>query len=398
MEVDLSDKFGTNSISPLHKLMTAAVAFLAATGLLIVNFFGSLINGAATNSEEGKAFYLVPLALALYYACVWWVVARRRPEREGIVVQYKPPDGITPAEARHLYTLNCDGRTYVACAVALAARGLLAIEQTRDGVCLRSAIELPGPGSSVPSTLPDGVPEEERAVFHDLFRQGPIAFLRPPRQELLLYIGTVLQKRSSARYYDFRAGVLMVGLAVMSLSAIRMASAEGLLTSATGGFDFTMAAFLGASVFSAGIASHFFWQHNGRAVLLAWRGIYHYRTALFLLGALFIMPGLFWFAMHIIAPVLAGVTALMLLVNTFAPPFLMGYTAQGNRVMRQLLGFRRFLESTEQDRLNRLNPAREDAKSDLSLLAYAIALDVREAWGDRLGVEAMVETALDGVL
>ena len=31
-------------------------------------------------------------------------------------------------------------------------------------------------------------------------------------------------------------------------------------------------------------------------------------------------------------------------------------------------------------------------------VAYAVALDIREAWGDRMGVEAMVETALDRVL
>jgi len=191
---------------------------------------------------------------------------------------------------------------------------------------------------------------------------------------------------------------LMAGLAIMSLTALWMAGREGLLTPIGGGFDLKVAIFVGAALFSAGVASSFFWQHNRRAVLLASRGIYPYRTLPFLLGALFIMPGVFWWAMHLIAPVFANVTVLMLLVNTFAPPFLMGYTEQGNKVMRELLGFRQFLESTEQDRLNRLAPMAEEAKSNLSLLAYAIALDIREAWGDRMGAEAMVETALDRVL
>jgi len=99
-----------------------------------------------------------------------------------------------------------------------------------------------------------------------------------------------------------------------------------------------------------------------------------------------------------VAPVFADVTALMLLVNTFAPPFLMGYSERGAQLMRHILGFRQFLESTEQDRLDRLDPARRDAKSELSLLPYAVALDIRERWGDRLGAETMVEVALDRML
>ena len=376
--------------------MAAAVVFLVATLMLILNFFISSIDNVAI-AGEAKGFYLVPLGLAVYYVCAWFVVRQRR-ERGPIVVQYHPPNGITPAEARYLYTLNCDGRTYVACAVDLAARGLLNIEQTRDGVYLRSAIELPATEWAMASALPADLPAEEKWVFCDLFRQAQIAFLHPPRQGLLNYIWLILQERPSAKYYDFPTNILMAGLAVMTAAALWMAGSEGLLTPIKGGFDLKITIFVGAALFSAGTASFFFWQHNRRAVLLASRGIYPYRTLPLLLGALFIMPAIFWWSMHLIAPAFANVTVLMLLVNTFAPPFLMGYTERGNKVMRELLGFRQFLQSTEQDRLNRLAPTAEEAKSNLSLLAYAIALDIREAWGDRMGAEAMVETALDRVL
>ena len=386
-----------NPASPLHKLMAAAVVFLVATLMLLMNFFTSSIDNVAI-AGEATGFYFVPLGLVVYYAWAWFLARRRRPESQPVVVQYRPPEGITPAEARYIYTLNCDGRTYVACAVDLAARGLLTIEQTRDGVYLRSTIARPATEWGMASTLPAGIPEEERWVFCDLFQQGQIAFLHPPRQGLLNYIWLILQQRPSAKYYDFPAGVLMAGLAIMSATALWAAGREGLLKPIGGGFDLKVTIFVGAALFSAGVASFFFWQHNRRAVLLASRGIYPYRTLPFLLGGLFVMPGIFWWAMHLIAPVFANVTVLMLLVNTFAPPFLMGYTEQGNKVMRELLGFRQFLESTEQDRLNRLAPTPEGAKANLSLLAYAIALDIREAWGDRMGAEAMVETALDRVL
>jgi hypothetical protein len=388
----------SGTLSPLHKLMAASAVFLAITLILIINFFTTIMDRSPTSTVEGKAFYLVPLALAFYYVCVWFVVARQRPERKTIVVQYAPPNNITPAEARYLYTQSCDGRTYVACVVDLAARGLISIEPTPDCVYLRSDVNPPDSERSVASALPHDVPEEERLVFADLFRQEKIAVLKPPRQELLNYISLILRKRMLAMYDNFRASALVLGLAVTSITGVWLAWTQGLLISITGEFDFEMAALLGACLFAAGMASFYFWQHNRRAMLLAWRGIYRRRTLAPLLAALFFMPGVFWFSMHIIAPVFADVTVFMLLVNTFAPPFLFGYTEQGNRVMRHLLGFRRYLESAEQDRLNRLGPLGEGNKTISPSLAYATALDIRESWGDRLGAEAMIETALDRVL
>ncbi len=399
MAVGAQLRIGNGSeISPLRKLMAAAVVFLAADFFLLINFMASEVNRVSPRGREGRGFYFVPIALAAYYACTWVLVARRRPEREPIVVQYQPPEGVSPAEARYIYTLTCDGRTYAAIVADLAARGLLTIEPTRDGIYVRSAIELPDAGRNVVSAVPTDLPEEERCVFYDLFQAGPMACLHPPRQSLLNYVCAALQRRTSTMYYNFRPHLLTAGLVVMSIITVWMAGAEGLLTTMQGQADLKLAAFLGSCVFAAGAASFFLWQHNRHAVMLAWRGIYRYRTLPLLLGGLFFTPVLFWLSMRVIAPVFAEVTALMLLVNTFAPPFLMGYSERGAQLMRHILGFRQFLESTQQDRLDRLDPARRDAKSELSLLPYAVALDIRERWGDRLGAETMVEVALDRML
>jgi hypothetical protein len=339
--------------------------------------------------------------------------ARRRPEREPVVVQYRPPEDVSPAEARFIYTLACDGRTYAAIVADLAARGLVTIEQTAGRICVRSAVQLPSQGNhanfvtladpptaDVPSSgpaldLPSKLPSEELCVFYDLCQKLPMAGLQPPGQTLLNQIGTLLQKRTSGLYYAFRSQLLNAGLLLMSIATVWMASADGLLTTIDGGFDLRLAVFLGSCVFAAGSASFFLWQHNRHAALLAWRGIYSYHTLPLLVSGLVLIPALFWLSMHVIAPVFANATALMLLVTTFAPPFLMGYTTRGAQVMRHILGFRQFLESTEQDRLDRLGP---DTNARRQLLPYAIALDIREKWGDRLGSQAMVEIALNRVL
>src|SRR5262249_1572369 len=253
-----------SGVSALRKLMAAAVIFLAADFSLIINFFASSVDRVATGGGEGQGFYFVPVALALYYACAWFLIARRRPERDPIVVQYRPPQGVSPAEPRFIYTLTCDGRTYAAIVAGLAARGLLTVVQAPEGVQVRRAAEFPlsernvglgvhadpGPADLLrvgfDSDLLHDLSDEERCVFHDLFQHGPVAGLHPPRQRLLDQIGLILRRRASALYYKFRTQILNAGLLAMAIATVWMAGANGLLRTASGGFDLRLAAFLGS--------------------------------------------------------------------------------------------------------------------------------------------------------
>jgi len=63
-------------------------------------------------------------------------------------------------------------------------------------------------------------------------------------------------------------------------------------------------------------------------------------------------------------------------------------------VRNEIDGFRQYLQGTEQERLQRMNQPGHEAKFDAEFIPYAIALDLREGWGDELGVKTMVETAL----
>ncbi|HXO39065.1 MAG TPA: hypothetical protein VN872_10520, partial [Candidatus Acidoferrum sp.] len=73
---------------------------------------------------------------------------------------------------------------------------------------------------------------------------------------------------------------------------------------------------------------------------------------------------------------------------------LRNHTAEGRRLRGEIEGFRQYLAGTEQDRLQRMNEPGKLVKIDPELIPYEIALDLREAWGDALGIQAMVETEL----
>jgi hypothetical protein len=143
-----------------------------------------------------------------------------------------------------------------------------------------------------------------------------------------------------------------------------------------------------------GLWGYWTWDSNRLAFGLALRGIYPRRTLPLLLAFVLVYPALWYLLMRTTAPAFTNMTTLLILLNGFAAPSLRNYTAAGRAVRDEIEGFRQFLAGTEQDRLQRMNATGEMAKIDPEMIPYAIALDLREAWGDQLGIKAMVETAL----
>jgi hypothetical protein len=59
-------------------------------------------------------------------------------------------------------------------------------------------------------------------------------------------------------------------------------------------------------------------------------------------------------------------------------------TPRGLEILQQLAGFKEFLVRVEQDRLDRVNTPEQRAELMNRFLPYAIALNVREGWGDKM--------------
>lgn len=155
-----------------------------------------------------------------------------------------------------------------------------------------------------------------------------------------------------------------------------------------------MAAFSGLTVGMNGLWGYWMWDANRLALILALRGLYRRRTLPVLLAFILVYPTLWYIIIRTVAPAFAVITTLLILINSFAMPCLHNYTAAGRRVRNEIEGFRQFLHGTEEDRLQRMNPVGQQAAVATELIPYAIALDLREGWGDELGMKSMVETEL----
>jgi hypothetical protein len=75
---------------------------------------------------------------------------------------------------------------------------------------------------------------------------------------------------------------------------------------------------------------------------------------------------------------------LSVLLNSIFFVIMRAPTPLGLTILRQLAGFREFLLRVEQDRLDRVNTPEQRAELMDRFLPYAIALNVREGWGDKM--------------
>jgi len=376
----------------------AARASYKATGLqptqslsLVVTWPSGIVKKPSLGIWNRDKWYLAaPAALCLYYFLAWLAVGRA-PKPGTIVVRYQPPPGISPAAARYLITTGTDGRTLAAVVAALAARNCVSVEP-HDGMYKLTRL---ASNSGDEGKL---APEEAHALQY-LFEDGPVAEISPSMsQENSLrnsrYVANIqadLAKRLAGIYFTRHIGFVALGvLATFVASFFLAATAQGRDTS--GAFFMTTWLLFCALILGAIVET---------GLLPAWKAVLR-GTA----GWVKLMPGtaaagvfVFFFGLLLVrlaqgvSPAFALMVAALALVNLVWAPFLKRVTKEGRATLDALEGFRQFLVSVEQDRLHRLNESASKPTAEVEYLPYAIALEVREAWGDHLA-EAFFATTI----
>jgi len=198
----------------------------------------------------------------------------------------------------------------------------------------------------------------------------------------VFHIQQQLQKRLAGLYFKRQSGVIALGiLATFVVSLLLAFAAHG--RSTTAALFFTM------WILFAGLCLGFLVEI---AFIPACKDTIRSRVSI-----LRLLPGLAAIAVFCgaiglllgqlhkeVSPAFAATILALLLVNLAWAPFLKYTTPLGRRTLDEIAGFRAFLQRVEQDRLEKLNPAGESPQALEQYLSYAIALEVREAWGDHL--------------
>jgi predicted membrane protein DUF2207 len=370
-------------------------------------------------------YLLFPALLFVFYFFAWLLVGRD-PKIKNVPPQYGPPPGVSPGVARYIHTGGSDGTTLAAVAASLAAKGVLSIQpverkyaltllETRKAVAPEEAalvktlfdVYIPAEpyaasrtavlGAAGPASSPN-ITKSPEALTAAVSSAGTAAAAQPqPAKQVeinpaegptlkchLDAIQDTFRKNLSGIY--FRQNFIFAGLGMLATFAWGMGTA--IFLDANSSLFLTFWLLMFTSI--AGLVIGGVWTSKPTHPTL------RQRVSRILLPVLFFaLPGsvIYWAALPNNHGFVLALLASVVLNNVFFV-IMRAPTALGVTTLRQLAGFREFLLRVEQDRLERMNTPTERAELMNRFLPYAIALGVREGWGDAMAAalsDAIVE-------
>ena len=375
--------------------------------------------------------YLIFPALLLAYYIVCWLAVGRDPKIGNVAPQYAPPPGVSPGVARYIVTGGTDGTTLAAVLAALAAKDVVSIQPQGGSYAVKLlnstirvlpdeasvvrtvfGMEQPVQAYAASNTAIVGIashqgkdrlaagnlifrpqrPQHEDAIFGDDIAESNVGVAvehqpSPPHDNAILdplaapeikYHLDALQDtfRKNLQGTYFRQNYIFAGIGIAATFVWGLAVAFTLDAESSVFITFWLLMFTSI----AGLVIGGVWTSTPAHPSAK------QRIARVILPLLFFgFPGamIYLFAL----PEAHGfVLALLLsvLLNNIFFVIMRTPTALGLAALRQLAGFREFLVRVEQDRLDRVNTPEQRVELMNRFLPYAIALNVREGWGDKM--------------
>lgn len=316
-----------------------------------------------------------PLLLLTYYVIVYLALGRDS-IAEAVVPQYEAPSGYSPAMLRFIWRGVADARTVAAIFASLSSRRLVSLQKNGSKYSVRRTYAGATP-------LPN-VPAEENTVLDFLFANFYQETTFDPSTQsqgcASVILGKLL-KITDNRYVQTHSGYVAIGVFGSCVAAMAL-----LLSNP--GVNWLWDALISCA-FIAGLALFGPLMVKALGPLIrdlrqgTWR-LMRIFLALLLISFFGMWFVLFAVKMHSDYPwnMINAIFA-MALLNAVSQPLLRRDTEGGKQLKRQIEGFRAFLLAVEQDQLDRMN--RPNQRIDYATnLPYAIALEVKEAWGDYL--------------
>lgn len=298
-------------------------------------------------------------AMPLYYYRAWQAVGRD-PEKGVVVADYHPVRNLSPAAHRYITLNRSDDTTLSAALVNIGIKGQLRIEQTGKKSFLLHNTRDPGDPDQQPLTPIEDV--VHRALFKESDQllmgreyNAAVANAKKHLDKLLRAEWRDTIYRDNRRYSWYG---LAIGIAALLLCALHF------------GIDARSLGWLmpvGVFAFLAiGLS-----QRQFRWITLVPVALFGFNSVVLTELDLFRHSGLLVFALFVV-----GLFILFHYLLKAPTPF-------GQKILDEIEGFRLYLATAEQHRLNILHPPEKTPELFESLLPYAIALGVENQWSDQ---------------
>lgn len=376
---------------------------------------GYIHEGGGFAGRYGPPYFLAPLLLLAIYVSAR-LYLQRNVERYSTAPQYEPPGGLSPAAMRYVASGITDGTSVAACLASLAVKGYIEVQARgasfacwRTKKCDTDLEQLPAEEVAIAELLFDpsaniaGAARNPASKVHarvvlnadsgdaafraneyvDLaaLSAGPSIPNRQymtnttfgpsdPRINVLVGVTYARMKlQFGGKYSTWNAWIVLLGMLATLIFGLAVVLNTGQESS---------------SLFLV-IWSFFFFQGFTAVMSMAMLGGKRKPVAYAAFSVGF--AGATFLAARVLAQDITWVPVAsyiaMILVNAAFVPLLRTTTAEGQKLLAQIRGYRLFLQETELDRLKVLGQT-PTPMPKLASLPYAIALDLKEPWGDAM--------------
>ena len=307
---------------------------------------------------------LVSLMILLTYYYLAWRKVGRDPEAGTIIPIFKPPENLSPAAMRYIYRMGFDKKAYSAAIINMAVKGFLTIEDD-DGTYTVRRVD-----DADEAVLSPG----EKSVLRHLLRGKQSAtFKRKHNASIRRSIKALkglLKKEYHSTQFHTNSWYLIPGVALSILILI------------VSGFSYsgeTAFALLMLSLWLTG------WSFTIFILIRQHQFIMAVIFSVFEIGALSFLFELGSWSLLALLAALIGLNILFYYIIK-AP------TDTGRKLLDKIEGFRLYLATAEEDRLNALNPPEQTPALFEKYLPYALALGVDQAWSERFAAKLARES------
>ena len=301
------------------------------------------------------------IGMLAFYLLSWHRVGRD-PEPGVIMPLFEPPDDLSPAAMRFILDEKADKKNFSAAMINMAVKGYVDIEQTGSKKYIFNKLGAREGKKREP--LSPG----ERLIFNKLFAYKDKVTISKKynssiKHALKKHVKLLRDEYEKACFKDNRVyGFLGIGLSMFSLMLLlsQQLNAESFILSLVAGLFFSIFIFVIVMIFRSSLLF--------AVIMIIQFGITGFAN---------LMSG------ELINQTLLIIVGVLIAINWLFIYLLKAPTPFGRKLMDKIEGFKLYLSTAEQNRLDILNPPERTPERFEKLLPYALALGVENQWSEQ---------------
>jgi uncharacterized membrane protein YgcG len=381
--------------------LTVAVGF--AKGAVVPRALPALTTPQARGDAPTVAALAGVLLLAVYFVVVKFMYGCR-PRRGTIIPLFRPPQDLSPAAMRFVRRRGYDRDAYAASVINMAVKGYLRINREyRPPPLISTGITRHNGTFTLTRTgkAEDeaGLAVDEAKLAYSLFSKAYSIELKQSNHRLIAksisILKTSLKEQCEPEYLVANRDWFYVGIGILVATVFVIA----LLSDNGFGAGVTLL-FVSGPAFLAGWLLQNAWN--------AWRNVLSGRRSRISIMEKAVVPTGSAIAMALFSAALASnmvkqtslpvvlLVAAGAVLSSIFFRLLKAPTPAGAKILNEIDGFRLFLVTAEQDRLEALNPPDVTPEVFERFLPYAIALDAETEWSWRFAAATAAAAVMPG--